>query len=355
MKNTSYFDKRKIDSIEKLREIRKELPYICNEYFIGISNRTSELTQLGYASDLKIFFVFLTTEIVEFVGKSIKNFDYEDLAKVTSTHIEMFLDYLTHYTIDGKTYSNSLKTKARKLASIKSFFKYNYNKDNIPSDQASKVITPKLLDKPIIRLESNEVVDLLDVVEDGQGLQGKQKAFHDKTAKRDNAIITLFLGTGIRISELVGLDIEDIDFNSNAFKITRKGGNQTILYFSDEVALALLDYLDERANNEKLDNEPAMFVSLQNKRINVRTVENIVKKYAKIVSPLKNITPHKLRSTYGTTLYQNTGDIYVVAEVLGHKDINTTKKHYAAISEEIKKNASLQVTLRKNEENKPKD
>ena len=182
MKNNSYFDQRKIDTIEKLREIRKELPYICNEYFVGISSRTSELTQLGYAGDLKIFFHFLTTEICEFVGKSIKNFDYADLAQVTSTHIEMFLDYLTHFCIDGKEYSNSLKTKARKLASIKSFFKYNYNKDNIPSDQAAKVLTPKLVEKPIVRLENNEVEDLLEVVEDGSGLQGKQVAFHAKTA-----------------------------------------------------------------------------------------------------------------------------------------------------------------------------
>ena len=163
--------------------------------------------------------------------------------------------------------------------------------------------------------------------------------------------LTLFLGTGIRISELVGIDINDIDMDVNGFKITRKGGNQTILYFSDEVKAALEEYLDERAKNPLLDNEPALFVSLQNKRITVRAVQNLVKKYAHITTPLKHITPHKLRSTYGTTLYKETNDIYVVAEVLGHKDINTTRKHYAAISEDIKRAASKVVVLRNKDGN----
>ncbi|MGN0771718.1 MAG: tyrosine-type recombinase/integrase [Christensenellales bacterium] len=350
MDNDSYFEQRKINTITKLREIKMQLPFICNEYFMGIQNSTSELTQLGYASDLRLFFEFLTTQILEFQNVNIRSFNYQNLQDVTTTHIEMFLEYVTYYESDGKSHHNSLKTKARKLASLKSFFKYNYNKNNIFCDPAAKVMTPKLLEKPIIRLDVNEVVELLNAVEDGEGLSRQQQTYHNRTAKRDLAIMTLFLGTGIRISELVGLNIDDIDFTNNAFKITRKGGNQTILYFGDEVAQALLQYLDERAKNQQQDQQPALFLSLQNKRINVRTVQNLVKKYAKIVTPLKHITPHKLRSTYGTTLYQNTNDIYVVAEVLGHKDINTTKKHYAAISDEIKRAASKKVTLRDNVE-----
>ena len=85
---------------------------------------------------------------------------------------------------------------------------------------------------------------------------------------------------------------------------------------------------------------------MQYKRINVRTVEILVKKYSKIVSPLKKITPHKLRSTYGTRLYNETGDIYIVADVLGHRDVNTTKKHYAAITEDNRRKAANMVKLR---------
>ena len=85
---------------------------------------------------------------------------------------------------------------------------------------------------------------------------------------------------------------------------------------------------------------------MQNKRITVRAVENLVKKYASMVTSLKKITPHKLRSTYGTTLYKETGDIYLVADVLGHKDVNTTRKHYAALEEDRRRRAAKAVTLR---------
>lgn len=352
MADKTYFEQRNFENTVKLRQILKELPFICNDYFLGIENRTSILTRLGYAQDLKIFFYFLNTECAEFADiKDIKQFDYKDLQKVETFHIEMFLNFLTAFTHDGIEYSNTEKTKARKLATIKSFFKYNYNKDRIPADPASKVLSLKLHDKAIIRLEVDEVSKLLNNVENGTGLSPKQLALQKKTRKRDIAILTLFLGTGIRISELVGIDLNDLDFNINGFKITRKGGNQTILYFSQEVADALLEYIDERSANPQLDNQPALFVSLQNKRITVRAVQNLVKKYAGITTPLKHITPHKLRSTYGTNLYKETNDIYVVAEVLGHKDINTTKKHYAAISDEIKRNAANKVILRNNDEN----
>ena len=352
MADKTYFEQRNYDNTLKLRQLLKELPYICNDYFMGIENRTSILTRLGYAQDLKIFFNFLVTQCAEFVNiKDIRQFGYEQLEKVETFHIEMFLTYLTAFEHDGIEYTNTEKTKARKLATVKSFFKYNYNKNRISADPASKVLSLKLHDKAIIRLEVDEVSKLLDNVESGEGLSPKQLALQKKTRKRDIAILTLFLGTGIRISELVGIDLDDIDFNINGFKITRKGGNQTILYFSQEVADTLQDYICERNSNEKLANEPALFVSLQDKRITVRAVQNLVKKYASITTPLKHITPHKLRSTYGTNLYKETNDIYVVAEVLGHKDINTTKKHYAAISDEIKRNAATKVVLRNHDEN----
>ena len=92
--------------------------------------------------------------------------------------------------------------------------------------------------------------------------------------------------------------------------------------------------------------EDALFLSLQNKRMSVRSVENLVKKYARIVTPLKKITPHKLRSTYGTNLYRESGDIYLVASVLGHNDVNTTRKHYAAIEDDRRRSARNIVKLR---------
>ena len=208
---------------------------------------------------------------------------------------------------------------------------------------------PKIHEKEIIRLDSNskidEVSDMLYTVENGCGLTKKQLAFHNQTKFRDSAIITLFLGTGIRISELVGLNIDDFDFNSSSFVVTRKGGNRAVLYYNQQVADAVKDYLSIREKS-KVSDEKALFLSLQNKRISTRQVQELVKKYAKIVSPLKKITPHKLRSTFGTSLYRETGDIYMVADFLGHKDVNTTKKHYAAIKEDSRRQAIKHVKLR---------
>ena len=155
------------------------------------------------------------------------------------------------------------------------------------------------------------------------------------------------LGTGIRVSECVGLNIQDLDLNSDGIRIHRKGGKEVTVYFSDEVERILSSYLKARKKMAALSgSEDALFLSLQKKRIGVRAVENMVKKYASAVTPLKHITPHKLRSTYGTNLYRETGDIYLVADVLGHEDVNTTKKHYAALEEERRRSARNRVHLR---------
>ena len=145
----------------------------------------------------------------------------------------------------------------------------------------------------------------------------------------------------------MGINIDDINFSENEFSIIRKGGNQDILVFGDEARAALLNYMLEREQmNAAEGHEEALFLSLQSKRLTVRAVENLVKKYAAIVTPQKRISPHKLRSTYGTNLYRETGDIYLVADVLGHKDVNTTRKHYAAVSEDRRRLAAKVVKLR---------
>lgn len=122
-----------------------------------------------------------------------------------------------------------------------------------------------------------------------------------------------------------------------------------IVYFGDEVEKALKDYINgsRKLVNPQEGHENALFYSTQRRRIGVKAVENLVKKYSRQVTPLKKITPHKLRSTYGTTLYQETGDIYLVADVLGHKDVNTTRKHYAAQDESRRRSAANVVKLRK--------
>lgn len=345
MEKENYYIKRNIQDSDKTAELLETLPSFCEDYFLGIEPHTSCQTRVKYAYDLRIFFDFLCYRKYR-NSKPITDLTLEDLNRTTSYDIEMFLSYLSNYRFNGRRLSCNDRAKARKLSAVRALYKYFFAHGLIDVDQTAKVRTPKLHEKEIIRLESQEVSDILAVSESGQGLSRHQAGYHNKTKIRDTAILTLFLGTGIRISELVGLDNDSFDFTNNSFIVTRKGGNQAILYFSDEVGYALKEYIAAKTNDKKVPpNESAFFLSLQYKRINVRTVELLVKKYSKLVTPLKKITPHKLRSTYGTQLYRNTGDIYIVADVLGHKDVNTTKKHYAAISEDNRKRVAGAVKL----------
>ncbi len=340
----SFYEKRKINCLQRTENILDGLPPFCGDFFVGIENNTSPLTRLNYANDLRIFFDFLSKKVLK---KTILDITLADLEKVTSIDIEKFLSYLSNYSHGGKTLSCNERAKQRKLSSVRALYKYFFDKNKLIANTAAKVKTPKIHDKEIIRLDVDEVAALISTVESADGLSKRQKAYHENTKIRDIAMITLFLGTGIRISELVGLNVDDIFFDSDSFVVTRKGGNRTILYFTEEVREALLNWLDYRNNIKYLDkNEKALFLSIRNKRISVRNVEILVEKYAKVVTPLKKITPHKLRSTFGTNLYRETGDIYVVADFLGHSDVNTTKKHYAAMSEDIRRNAIKTVKLR---------
>ena len=351
----SYFEQREISFIERLDKIIDELPYFVHDFFIGVELKTSPLTRLNYGYDLRVFFDFLSKKV--FRNKKITDIEFSDLSKLDISDFEYFLSYLSHYTINGKNERCTETGKARNLSTLRAFYKYFFNKGTLPANTPAKVSMPKIHDKEIVRLDSNEKVDeigdMLYVVESGHGLTKKQFTYHNATKIRDTAIITLFLGTGIRISELVGLNIDDIDLKTNSFVVTRKGGNRAVLYFNNDVADALNTYLINRKNDQNVnEEEKALFLSLQNKRISTRTVQELVKKYAKIVSPLKKITPHKLRSTFGTSLYKQTGDIYIVADCLGHKDVNTTKKHYAAITEDIRKKAGYSLSLGNKNENK---
>ena len=247
------------------------------------------------------------------------------------------------------TYTNTANGKMRKLSSLRSFYKYFFKKELIKTNPVSLVDLPKLKEKQIVRLEPNEVVTLLDNIENGNKLTKAQSKYHTKTAKRDLAITALLLGTGIRISECVGLNIKDFDFENNSFVVTRKGGAETILFISEEVKEILLDYLKNvRYAVIPIDakDDDCMFISLQRKRLTVSSIEKMVKKYSQTSIPLKKISPHKLRSTFGTNLYRETNDIYLVADVLGHKDVNTTKKHYAAIEEDKRRIAAKVTKLR---------
>ena len=346
----NYHEQSQIDQTLRLREVLKTLPPFVKDYFRAMEPKSSARTRINYAYDIRVFFHFLMENNPVYKNYTIDRFTPQDLENLEPVDIEEYLEYLKVYKRDedGELITNGEKGLARKMSALRSFYGYYFKHRIIQKNPTLLVDMPKLHDKEIIRLDTDEVVKLLDFVENcGDQLTGQKKVYYEKTKDRDLALVTLLLGTGVRVSECVGLDIEDVDFKNNGIKVTRKGGNEMVVYFGPEVEKALKNYLEVRKNIIPVEgHEHALFYSTQRKRIGVQAVENLVKKYARQVTTTKKITPHKLRSTYGTALYQETGDIYLVADVLGHKDVNTTKKHYAALDDSRRRQAATAVKLR---------
>lgn len=351
MNLSTYYDELTAKLTIKLRELLKTLPPFAKDFFRAIDSTTQVRTRIAYAYDLRVFFHFLIDQNPVYRNYSITDFKVSDLDKIESVDLEEYMEYLKIYVSDEnhQHMQNTEQGVFRKISSLRSFYGYFYKRQMIEKNPTLLIDMPKIREKEIIRLEPDEIASLLDFVEHcGDHLTGQRRVYYEKTKERDLAIITLLLGTGIRVSELVGLNLEDIDFKSNGLHLIRKGRKEMTIYFGNEVADALEQYINGSRSHiiPREGHENALFYSMQRKRIGVQAVQNLVKKYAQEVTPLKKITPHKLRSTYGTSLYEETDDIYLVAEVLGHSDVNTTKKHYAAMSDTRRRQAANKVILR---------
>ncbi|MBR2765243.1 MAG: tyrosine-type recombinase/integrase [Blautia sp.] len=349
MKNRiTYHEQTAIDDTIRLREVLATMPDFCKDYFRSIDATTTTRTRISYAYDIRIFFEFLLSQNPSLKDKTMKDLTVDILDQVKAMDLEEYEEYLKVYNNGDRLETNGERGLKRKISALRSFYAYYFRREQIRTNPTVLIDMPKIHQKSIIRLDTDEVVMLLDHIEHGgDSLSGQRRAYYEKTRERDLALVTLLLGTGIRVSECVGLDIEDVDFKNNGITVTRKGGNQMVVYFGSEVEKALKDYLAVRQGITPVaGHEHALFFSTQRKRMGVGAVENLVKKYASEVTTAKKITPHKLRSTYGTALYQETGDIYLVADVLGHKDVNTTKKHYADLGNERRRLAAGAVKLR---------
>ena len=336
----TYHEQNDIQNIKKLRCIISTLPAYCEDFFRGIEPRTSSGTRNAYAADLKLFFDYL---IRSGQVEGMESITLDVLSGLKIIDFEKYMEWLKCWTSDsGKENSNGEKAIARKLATLKTFYKYFQQNERITLNPASLVQPPKLHEKEIKFLDADDISKIIRTVENGGDLEGRQKSFHDRNQKRNLAIIMLLLGTGIRVSECVGLNLDDVDFKNYCIKVRRKGGKEANVYFSNDIKEVLEAYIEER--KQRYAN--ALFLTLQGKRMSTRNVESLVDKYAKLADIMDKVTPHTLRRTYGTALYKETGDIYLVADVLGHTDVNTTKKHYAALEDSRRKSAREAVKLR---------
>ena len=249
--NLTYHDQVTIDNVRKLREVLQTLPPFARDYFRAIEPTTSARTRISYAYDIRIFFNFLLTENPAFKGKTMSDITVDVLDQIQAVDIEEYQEYLKVYDSaeDNRLQTNGERGLKRKLSALRSFYTYYYKRERIKTNPTLLVDMPKLHEKEIIRLDVDETAELLDYIEHaGDQLTGQKKRYYEKTRLRDLANVTLLLGTGIRVSECVGLDVTDIDFKNDAIRVVRKGGSEMMIYFGEEVEKALLDYLEERTS-----------------------------------------------------------------------------------------------------------
>ena len=355
----NYNDKIEIRTNRALSKIKTELPKYMTNYFdycIAVRNYSLKTT-LQYARDLLLFYKFLAQANPNIPSSKDVSLDY--IEQLTPLDLLEFITKMSSYTYkDGqfvddtetgaKLVRNGANGKARKISVLKGFYKYLYGMGLIKTNPASVITSPKIPKKEIIRLERQESNHLLDdlhkIVQSQKNIPEKDKKLTEKYFLRDLTIITLLLGTGIRVSECEKLNIGDIIWHKQAIKIIRKGGNEDIVYYNDDIESLLLSYIEAPERIEPLQklqidpaaNDTAIFISRRGTRLTDRSIERIVKEHSQNAGITdKHITPHKLRSTFGTNTYQQTGDVYLTADLLGHSGLGTVKR-YADIDEDKK-------------------
>lgn len=331
-----FHEQQKIKITEKADEIVSALPNFAHKYFDSLKNKNmSEKTYLQYAYDIRCFFTWLKSS-AGFKDTNIYSLKASDIFDVLDIEdVNEYIKTLEYVKNGNQRKITSPAYKARKISSLKSFIKY-YNKINESKSNLADIIdSPKIPNKEIITVEKNDIKRLLNEVFNTQGLKEPYKTIRENTKYRDYAILVLLFTSGVRVSELVSMDLKDVDQDNGTIIIIRKGGNEAKIYCAPEFRTALSNYLPERDRLNSSGSE-ALFLSRQGNRMSQRSVEKLIKKYADCAGINKRTTPHSARRSFATNLYEQTGDIYLVSEALGHASIETSARHYANQSEKRK-------------------
>lgn len=342
------------DYFEQTRQLLAELPPLVGDFFYTKQDNYQIRTRLGYAQDLRIFFNWML-DTCDDMPETIREIDKEHINRIDNDDIYAFLDYLNYYQshnpvhADGDIKKNTAVGKARKLAALRSFFKFLRIRKLIDHNPCDLVETPKIHKaKAILTLSDEQQQIMLDNAIDAKGKPLKKgivdeertKSLREHTKYRDFAILTTFLGTGLRVSELVNIELDDIDFREQRIFVIRKGGSKDFVYFNSAVFNAILDYMDYerdrllhiKRDKDKEDDSPSsgpLFIARGGKRITVRRIQQIVKEYAVFAVPSsQKVSPHTLRKTFGTALYEKYKDLALAQHALGHENAQTTSEHY---------------------------
>lgn len=330
----------------KLKQKQLYLPDFTSE-FIYVSETSKSLsTCFEYAKDLTLFYEYLVSER-KVSAKETELITPKDLDMITERDIVDFLNHLTHYTKTYKTaagkeveqiYTNQSEGKNRKLATLRVFFDFLFTRRLISKD-VTKRVEMKMNKRVRIknRLTDDEVKRFFKTIQDDMNVESAHaNAYHLKTKYRDYIIAVLFAYCGLRVSELATLDMDDIFTEEQSLVVLRKGGNEQAIPIPDAIFSVVLDYVEKRRQmpHALKEHENALFLSMQGKRINPRTIRNMLEKYRQRANLSIKITPHVFRRTFGTNHYNTFKDMYLTALILGHSSAETTRKYYADPNEE---------------------
>ncbi|MCD8180440.1 MAG: tyrosine-type recombinase/integrase [Firmicutes bacterium] len=331
----------------KLMNFLSNLPDFVFDYIEIAYNGESINTQIGYSIDIKTFLEYLQKFHFKDVANT-EDFTVEHMEQVTLRDLNGFTAYLKEYetdtvTIDGKHVKRVRRNSAyginRKLSGIRGLFAYLYKNDLISQNITDKVDFKKVHQKMKRPLTTQETVNLLDVIYNGEKYYtGRDLAEYKNRKQRDIALFTAYLGTGCRVSELINLDMHDVCFDTSSFVVTRKGGDEQEVFMPVQVENELFAYMQERMKNEKAKDN-ALFISRLGTRMTAQGVEKILKKYCHTVGiydPDK-ARPHALRRTFACNMIADGVDIKMVAELMGHKNIEVTHKYYTQYAIEKRK------------------
>lgn len=323
-------DAQKLKLAERLQQ---DLPPIMTQYLHKRGTGLSANTLLSYTNKLSVFAEFLCSR---FTAENPKEISLEDIRRITPDDIIDFIYWLQkeHVIIRGSEtvtlMPNSKSSVNNYLSCISAFFTRLVREGIIPLNPALAIDRPKEQKNEVITyLKPEEKAKFLQSVEYGTGFDVRQLKFHEKNKERDIAICQLLLGTGIRISELVGLDVSDVNFSECSILVTRKRNKRQEVYFSDLTSSYLQDYLEKRDLYHPQENEKALFLSRSGTRLGVRSMEKLVKKYISVSLPLlsSSISPHKMRSTYAINMLEKSSDIDLVRETLGHSSFAVVNRY----------------------------
>jgi len=326
-----------VDLNDKIKQMVTDCPVLYS-FLVGTSTEREKSTRQMYGEELKLFFEYLISYSPNFCDKSLKTITINDLKLVTSEDVSIYL---------SKCLDDGLKerTVARKRASISSYFRFLCDNNKIDNNPVSASARVKIhASDQVIHLTLDEQVKFINAIFSGDDLDPKKKKYHERYAYRDRAIVTMLLDTGMRNSELRGINVEDIDFKDCSILIRRKGGSYQTIYFSDQTKTFINEYLDERKTREHKETITGpLFVTLKGNRLSPDALQILVKKYA--LSSIKGkgqlITPHKMRSSSAMGFYAETKDILALQRKLGHKSLQATNIYAKATNEQLKEKRNI--------------